>query len=203
MAASADNFTDDTIISVLSTTGRDHDAVIRYLYRIHYRLLSQYVICNNGSADDAQDIFQEVIISFVQLVQAGKFRGESSIRTFLFSLNRNLWLNELRRRGRSMSREERYHEMMPQDTGDVQRGLEYREAYTELMRVLDELGEVCKKILVQFYYEKRSMKEIVLTLNYENEQVVRNKKHKCLKKMESLVQGSSILRQQLKTFLHD
>src|SRR6185369_12844464 len=71
---------------------------IRYLYQHHFESLSSFVIHNNGNADDAQDVFQEVIVGFIQLIKQEKFRGESSIRTFLFSMNRNIWYNELKRR---------------------------------------------------------------------------------------------------------
>jgi DNA-directed RNA polymerase specialized sigma subunit len=49
--------------------------------------------------------------------------------------------------------------------------------------MLNDLGESCKKILELFYYESLSMKEIVSHMHYENEQVVRNKKYKCLQQL--------------------
>jgi hypothetical protein len=42
------------------------------------------------------------------------------------------------------------------------------------------------------------MKEILSALPYENEQVVRNKKYKCLKRLEELVVGNSGLYEQLR-----
>ena len=41
------------------------------------------------------------------------------------------------------------------------------------------------------------MKEIVLHLHYENEQVVRNKKYKCLKRLEQMINEKPICLQQL------
>src|SRR5688500_11618467 len=95
--------TDEEIISSLSTPPLSKRG-IEYLYKMHFESLSQYVMANNGSWQDAQDIFQEVIVSFIQLVQQNKFRGEASIKTFLYSMNRNIWLNELKKRGRSTER---------------------------------------------------------------------------------------------------
>ena len=71
---------------------------IRYLYRHHYESLSWFVVQNGGSSEDAQDVFQEVMVAFVNLVRQGKFRGESIIKTFLLSMNRNTWFNELKKR---------------------------------------------------------------------------------------------------------
>jgi predicted DNA-binding protein YlxM (UPF0122 family) len=59
--------------------------------------------------------------------------------------------------------------------------MEKREARKQLVAVFEKLGTSCKKILTLFYYENLSIKEILEQTTYENEQVVRNKKHKCLK----------------------
>lgn len=46
------------------------------------------------------------------------------------------------------------------------------------------------------------MKEILETMHYENEQVVRNKKYKCLKQLEEMVNANPALKQTLKNLLH-
>jgi DNA-directed RNA polymerase specialized sigma subunit len=66
---------------------------------------------------------------------------------------------------------------------------------------MDKLGEGCKKILLAFYYENLSMKEILNTMNYENDQVLRNKKHKCLKQLEQLLTADPALAKTLKAAL--
>ena len=196
-----ESFTDSELVgSLVQQNGSD--AAIRFLYREHFELLSRYIVNNSGSEQDAEDIFQEVVIAFVNLVKAGKFRGESTIKTFLFSLNKNIWLNELKRRGRAMAREEKYEKQNEQFIPTADLSMEMRQSKADLMKVIDELGENCKKILLLFYYEGRSMKEIVDFLPYENEQVVRNKKSKCLKKLEQLVTGNKNLYDQLKNYLN-
>lgn len=197
-----ETFTDAEVISNLAN---DHQtsASIRYLYRENFDMLSRYILNNNGNEQDAEDIFQEVMVAFIQLLKAGKFRGESSIRTFLFSLNKNIWLNELKKRGRASLREEKYEKNMNRDEHTADIAMELRQTKQELLKTLEALGENCKKILLLFYYENRSMKEIVSELPYENEQVVRNKKSKCLKKLEELVKGNQTLYAQLKNYLHE
>jgi len=46
------------------------------------------------------------------------------------------------------------------------------------------------------------MKQILEQLKYENEQVVRNKKHKCMKKLGELIQSDPLLANNLKAILH-
>ena len=194
-------FSDAEVISNLMENTRV-DAALRHLYRENFELLSRYIVNNSGSEQDAEDIFQEVMVAFIGLVKAGKFRGESSIRTFLFSLNKNIWLNELKRRGRAEARELKYEKQNEQVAVTADMAMELKQTKSELMEVIEQLGENCKKILMLFYFENKSMKEIVDHLPYENEQVVRNKKSKCLKKLEEMVTANRTLYQQLKNYLH-
>jgi RNA polymerase sigma factor (sigma-70 family) len=176
--------------------------MIKTIYRNDFDSLGWYVMNNSGSRQDAEDVFQEVVVAFIDLVQKDKFRGESTVKTFLFSLNRFTWLNELKRRGRALAREEKYEreqDKVELDTGYL---IADREGKAEVVRLVGELGETCRKILLLFYYENLSMKEILETMHYENEQVVRNKKYKCLKQLEQMVNANPALKETLKNLLH-
>jgi len=63
--------------------------------------------------------------------------------------------------------------------------------------LLHELGESCRKILELFYFENLSMKEIVSQMHYENEQVVRNKKYKCLQQLTDKMKQNPLAAQQI------
>jgi RNA polymerase sigma factor (sigma-70 family) len=184
-------------------SGNQINESVRAIYRDHFETLSWYIINNSGSRQDAEDIFQEVIVTFIELVQKNKFRGESSIKTFLFSLNRHAWLNELKRRGRAEAREEKYDAMMDKHDSDASELMAERESKAQVIQLVERLGEACQKILVAFYYENLSMKEILGKLHYENEQVVRNKKYKCLKQLEHTIAANPNLKQILKNLLHE
>jgi len=51
-----------------------------------------------------------------------------------------------------------------------------------------------------FYYENLSMKEILNYLPYENEQVVRNKKYKCLQQLTEIMKNHPSIAGQLNEF---
>jgi RNA polymerase sigma factor (sigma-70 family) len=201
MVAQSELFSDGELVRNLKENVSIDDS-IRFLYRQHFDFLKAYVLDNSGDFHDAEDIFQEVIVGFINLVKAGKFRGESSIKTFLYSINRNLWLNELKKRGRSQVRELKYEQTREDTEAGADLAIESKETSARLMGAIGVLGETCKKILVLFYFENRSMKEILGALSYENEQVVRNKKYKCLKKLEETIRNDRVLYQQLKQFIN-
>lgn len=195
------NFPDSELVANLRS-GNRMEETIKAIYRSYFDSLCWYVMNNNGSRQDAEDIFQEVVVAFIDLVQKDKFRGESTVKTFLFSLNRHSWLNELKRRGRALAREEKYEkgqDRVELDTGHL---IADREGRAEVARLVGELGESCRTILLLFYYENRSMREILAATEFENEQVVRNKKYKCLKQLEQMLNANPALKHTLKNLLH-
>jgi RNA polymerase sigma factor (sigma-70 family) len=202
MADRSESFSDAELLkNLVDNVSMDHS--IKFLYRQYFEFLSKYVLSNSGDVQDAEDIFQEVIVCFINLVRAGKFRGESSVKTFLYSMNRNLWLNELKKRGRTTLREQKFEQKKEANEATADLVIESRETSNQLMKTIEDLGETCKKILLLFYFEDRPMKEILTALHYENEQVVRNKKYKCLKKLEETIRNDKILYQQLKQFSNE
>ena len=188
---------------LIETLKKEHisDLAIKYLYKNYYYGLSNYIKLNQGSEQDAEDIFQEVIVSFIEIVKGDKFRGESSIKTFLYSLSRYAWLNELKKRNKVLQREEKYEGGKEQEAKDVSHFLVEREAKGQVMAMIEKLGDVCKRILVAYYYNDLSMKEILPLVEFQNEQVLRNKKYKCLKNLEQMLTENPDLAQRFKNAL--
>ena len=193
-------FTDTALLQVLCSDENPDDA-IRFLYRTQFDKTMAYIKQNNGTEEDAQDIFQELLLVFIELVKKDKFRGESSISTFLYALTRNIWLNELKKRGRSKLRDEKFDKQQPATDMGISHYMMHREMKTTLMQLVESLGETCKKILLAFYFDNLPVKDILLVTAYDNEQVVRNKKYKCLKQLEQMIAGNPELAKNLKSVL--
>ncbi|HMC84740.1 MAG TPA: sigma-70 family RNA polymerase sigma factor [Chitinophagaceae bacterium] len=194
------DFTDQSLIQSLRSDANPDEA-IRFLYRTQFRLTAAYIKQNRGTEEDAEDIFQELVLVFIEILKKDKFRGESSVSTFLYALTRNIWLNELNKRGKSKLRDENFEKSKDKVDMDVSHLIVDRETKSQMMQVVDKLGDTCKKILLAFYFENLAMKEILQTLNYENEQVVRNKKYKCLKQLEQMMIAEPNLLKNLKSVL--
>ncbi|MCP1386501.1 RNA polymerase sigma factor [Runella salmonicolor] len=180
---------------------RGVNQAVTYLYKSHYRLLERYILNNSGNSTDAQDLIQEVMVSFVEMVREGKYRGEASVKSFLYTLTRNLWITELRKRGAEAKRNEIYETNREQWDDDINAFISYKEAQKTITALFEKLGEKCRKILTLFYYEDLSMKEILVQTHYENEQVLRNRKYKCLKEMTDLVHRNSTTFEHVKSAL--
>lgn len=188
---------DDQELIRLIQQGRQLDDPVKFLYRTYFDGLSSFITANSGSLQDAEDVFQETLVVFIDCVQKGKFRGAASIKTFLYAITKNRWLNELKRRNRSMIRDKIFTQQESMILQDVQSRIALNETKQLIDTVMGQLGETCKKILRYYYYEELSMKEILERLDYENEQVVRNKKYKCMKRLTALIDSNPALKDSL------
>ena len=193
-------YSDEEIVSLIRS-GKDLEMPVRHLYTEHYDNLTNFIRKNKGSQSDAEDMFQETILVFVDLVQQGKFRGDSSIKTFLYAIARNLWLNELKRRNRMFVQDAESHDYSPPDTEDLQQTLIRHESKQKVLQLIEQLGETCKKILLMYYYENLSMKEIYEQMHYESEQVVRNQKYKCMKRLIGWIESNPGMKENVKELL--
>jgi RNA polymerase sigma factor (sigma-70 family) len=189
-------FSDSELVESIKQKDLLEQAVIQ-LYEEHAEITRSFIMGKGGTEQDADDIFQETIVSFIDTVQKGKFRQESGIRTFMVSISKHLWYNEIRRRQRAGNREKLFETGREQKDDGISGVIQDRELKSELTRLLGELGESCKKILELFYYENLSMKEIVSHLHYENEQVVRNKKYKCLQQLTDKMKQNPLAAKQI------
>src|SRR5712671_36527 len=86
--------TDDEMI--IEGIRLSNDKALNLLYKKYYSMIKNYVLTNNGTQDDAADVFQECVIIFYEKIKIGNFALTSTIKTYLFSMCKNNWLNKLR-----------------------------------------------------------------------------------------------------------
>ncbi|WP_207515611.1 RNA polymerase sigma factor [Longitalea luteola] len=185
-------YSDAELIAAIGSGDQLNNAIF-FIYQQYSQTIQSFILANSGTPPDAEDIFQETVVTFIDLVKKGKFRGEASVKTFLTAIARNLWLNEMKKRTRSGIREKAFETRRDGIEMDVSQYIANREVKQQFLAVLGKLGEPCKKLLTLFYYENLSMKDIVHHLPYENEQVVRNKKYKCLQALTELVKQNPVI----------
>jgi RNA polymerase sigma factor (sigma-70 family) len=171
----------------------DLNAIIHQLYKQYSGMVIAYIITNQGSQQDGEDVFQEALIAFINLVKSGKFRGEASLQTTFGSIARNIWLNEQKKR-KSLDTRGKLFENARQQEADPASQLLQREVSEQFLNLMSRLGESCKSLLTMVYYENLSNKDILERTHYESEQVIRNKKYKCMKELTDLIKDNPILK---------
>jgi DNA-directed RNA polymerase specialized sigma24 family protein len=80
---------------LLQGLAKNDKKAIETLYRENFNVIQALILHNNGTSEDAKDIFQEAIIVLYEKVISGNFELNCQIRTFVYSVSRRLWLKRL------------------------------------------------------------------------------------------------------------
>lgn len=156
------------------------ERALEFLYKKYYRMMTKMVITNSGTEEEARDIYQEALVVFWQKAVSGKLVLTSKMSTFIYSICQNLWRKELDRKKR-LSNEEK-DQPVTIDT-------ESEERNKIIARCIDQLGDTCKKVLMYYYFEEMSMKEIADKLGFANTDTAKTKKYKCKQKLDELIKA--------------
>ena len=63
-------------------------------------MVQAFILNNNGTYDDARDIFQEAMITLYEKAKSESFVLTSQIKTYIYSVCKRLWLKRLQQMGR-------------------------------------------------------------------------------------------------------
>ncbi|UKN03545.1 sigma-70 family RNA polymerase sigma factor [Paracrocinitomix mangrovi] len=159
------------------------DLILRAVYKEVYPMVEKYVIKNNGSSDDAKDVFQDAIYLLIKKAGQEGFELTSKLSTFLFGIGKNLWLKKLTKN----KIDPKSYEAEIEDNNLPEEDFTQLERKKKVKECIEALGEPCKTIIVQFYYFKTSMQEIAKMLNYTNANNAKNQKYKCFLRLKKMM----------------
>jgi RNA polymerase sigma factor (sigma-70 family) len=144
------------------------------------------------SYDDVNDIYQNTFIAVYNNIQKGNVKADTKWKSYIFEIGRRMAM-------KMMGMNPKFVDMIyDSEPGNVKEPFDgiadddlpwYKQE--KAIEVLDEqlkyIPEPCHTILIMFYYEKRSMDEIALNVNYKNSQTAKAKKNQCMDKLKTRV----------------
>ena len=165
--------------------GNNEREAIELVYKENYGLIQHFVVYNNGTEDDARDIFQEAMMVLYEKSKQPDFELTCQIKTYLYSVCRRLWLKKLQHERRIEMQIENFDNIVP-----VEEDLEDHEKLTKqylIMRTaMGKIGEPCKSLIEAFYVHHKNMQEIAGFFGYTNADNAKNQKYKCLVRLKKL-----------------
>ena len=176
---------EDNEIALLQGLAKDDKKAVETIYKQNYNTIQELIINNNGTADDAKDVFQEAMIVLYQKVKAGSFELNCQIKTYLYSVCRRLWLKRLLQQNKFLSSNDNHEEIVIIDD-DIEEHEKRDIEFTRMEKAMNSLGEPCKSLLEAFYLQKRQMQDIASSFGYTNADNAKNQKYKCLMRLKKL-----------------
>lgn len=193
-------YTDGRIVEDLKRGNEAaRNAALKHLYTKYFNMAKGIVLSKNGNEDDAADVFQDALIQAYENIINGSYRGDSSLKTYLYAIVRNIWVSRLKKEKITIGTEflnemTNYQPWLePSDQEDVSDLLE---------SAFNGLGEGCRKLLSLFYYHKFSMKEIRTAMSFSDDRSAKVQKYKCMQKLIRLLDGNPSLKARLSESYH-
>ena len=149
-----------------------------------------------GNIQDGEDMFQEAIIVLDRNVRENKFREESSIDAYLFSIGKFLWKNRMRKTKKTVHTDEDYLvDKTVMDDPEVE--LISQERKEILLKLMSQLGDRCQEVL-KLWQLSYSMNEIAEIVGLSSDTMARKTKYRCMQKLLELVDEQTGLKELLK-----
>ncbi len=160
--------------------------VIRQFYSKYFGSILQYITQNNGTPDDAKDVFQDAIMVIFQKAKTPDFQLQYSIHTYLYTICRNTWLKKIR------NKSDRWgtlpEDLVLKDENAFEEEILWRDKERLYREKFKELGEACQKVLTLFL-KGISMTDIAETMGFSSVGYAKKRKYKCKNQLMKLIQS--------------
>jgi RNA polymerase sigma factor (sigma-70 family) len=158
---------------------------IEKLYRENYKMVQSMIINNNGSSDDAADIFQETMIVLFEKVKTGQFELQCQLKTYMYSVARRLWLKKLQVQHRFNAETDSLADTIPVED-EIEQHVKKNNDFVIMESAMGKIGEPCRSLLQAYYLQKKHMNEIAESFGYTNADNAKTQKYKCLVRLKKL-----------------
>ena len=179
--------TDEQLIIQLKQRDRNALKTVYLDYKTEFlKFMSRY----NADANVLEDIFQDALIVLYENAQAGKLDAlKSTVKTYLFGTGKFMLFKHFKDAKKEVPTEEtyifdRYDQAVIEDVYEDE-GMNDNQA--KLVANFKKLGDKCREILELFYLQGMKLDEITLTQGYENKDVAKSQKSRCLKSLKQLI----------------
>ncbi len=106
---------------------------------------------------------------------------ESSLKTYLFAVSKNLILKSLRRREVAQAALAEREKLSPQEEAEERAEFRRETVHT----IVAGLPDPCKSILQLYYYQQLPLRTIADQLGYKSEDVAKVQKNRCMKSLRN------------------
>mgnify|MGYP003411638672 FL=1 len=176
------NLTEQALIRGLSVNDK---SAVEIIYSDNYGVIQNLILNNNGSEEDAKDIFQEALIVLYEKSKSVEFELNCQIKTYLYSVSKRLWLKRLQKNSRYELQSNGFEETVYVED-DIGVHEKRNNEYGMMEFAMSHIGEPCKSILEAYYIRKQNMQEIAEHFGYTNSENAKNQKYKCLVRLRKL-----------------
>lgn len=169
-------------------------ATLSAVYQQYSVSVKSWVIKNNGSLEDAQDVFQEAIMAIYQKLSEPDYEIKSPFGALLLTICKNKWIDQLRKKkrerevrnanpGRLFDESVTEHDLAAIEEAEIKQ--------LNLQKAFDQLSELCQRLLKLAIAEIKPV-EIAQQLEMSGANAVYRRKKACTDRWRLLYQEQNL-----------
>jgi RNA polymerase sigma factor (sigma-70 family) len=167
--------------------------VLEMMYREHLPAVKGWILKNNGSENDARDIFQEGIIAIYDKALDPGFVLTCPLGAFIFHICRNKWISQLRKNKKMEvvinMEKERYKDEWD-TTSLVEQVEEEAIRQTRLEQAFAHLSELCQRLL-KLVGDGVAAADISMQLEMSKVSTFYRRKNACIERWRTLYENEN------------
>ncbi|MBL7713543.1 MAG: sigma-70 family RNA polymerase sigma factor [Chitinophagaceae bacterium] len=151
------------------------------LYNAYFDVVLRHVLHNSGTKDDAEDLFQEIMIVLVHKIRDDNFRLSASLKTYVLAIGKNLWLKSLSNKARQRRHQDpaaaAYY-------SKLNAAIEQEKYYkSKLQQYLYKISNHCQDFIDDVFFKGKSLDQIKEEYGYTSRLNAANQKYKCMEQI--------------------
>ncbi len=160
---------------------------IEEIYRLYAHKVGRMIVANQGTIEDAGDIFQEALIDILKRCADTSFQLTCPFEAYLIVICKRKWLNLLKtqKKAQVTNIPEQVFTNKQEEWNEAERLALQTEQETTIMQLLDNLSQSCKDIIkacIQNRQQEQIAKKMGISYAY-----LRKKKSECMAGLGKLV----------------
>lgn len=173
---------------VLIALKNDDKLVLKTIYLEHKPAFLNFARKFNINNEDSLDIYQDAILALRENGLKGNLDTvKTELKTYLFSIGKYMIYKRLKEKKKlhlvdSMEETSVFDEIKINNMD-----YNFNERQRQLQKALNSLGTQCQSLLNLFYVRGFTLDEIVKELNYNNKDVAKSQKSRCLKSLKKII----------------
>lgn len=136
----------------------------------------------NCSTDDAHDAVMDAFVVLVHKIKQDAYVNEN-LKSFLFKVSKNLWLNKSKRDRRLVDWDPKVLETLLIDTGENQDAEDEKELLGQAISAIKSMPKRCNSILSLTLIDGLSLDAVTEILKYKSKEVLKSMKSRCMKNL--------------------
>lgn len=167
---------------------KQDEKIISEIYNSYFPSVRQFIYRNNGSIDDARDVFNDAIVVILLKAREGGLSLKCSLKTYVYAICRNMWLKKMKSESVDLIPYDDIEDTLQSAEVTEEEFFDFDRGHLLFQKHLVKMPATCREILDAFL-EGKSFREITEEFNFENESYARKRKYRCIKMLVKRIQS--------------